>query len=197
MNKPTIITDSRNRDDDFVVAQLRKLGYTVVTGKNKRTDKFKSNRTFKLGWGDFAYDNNVLCAVDIKSSGDGVTELAQNFCGSNEERARVFGEIFGAIKYGGRLCFLVATPYGWLKEIDDLEKWCSPTYKNDQVKNGKVIHKKGETYTKIKGTTLAKTIKTISTPNKYADGFTVDFVFCHQLNAGVKIIEILEKYKKK
>lgn len=204
-----IIADTRNQQDDFVVKQLERLGYKV-----KRS---------KLPYGDFALADNMRYSVDIKSSSGGVLECAKNICSSDHRR--IVEEIKECAYWHGQLCFLIANEDN-INKIEDLNNWKSPLYKSDlwvskYLKNDKwytkkqvqsllgenesiydlptkreKLHTKGEPMTRVKGETLAKALKTMSEPNRYADGLTVRFSFCSKENAGRKIAQILEWWAK-
>lgn len=171
MGQKIICADTRNQVDDFAVKEIEKLGYKV--------------RRMALPFGDFALIDNLTCVVDIKSSGGGVAEVAKNICSSDHERLR--REILKCAEWGGQICFLIANNDG-ITNVEQLKDWSSPKYKYG-------LHK-GEPITKVKGETLMKAIKTMSTPNRYGKGLTVRFSFIAKENAGQKIVEILEWYKK-
>ena len=60
------IADTRNQVDDFAVRSIESQGYKV--------------KRMTLPFGDFALIDNLTCAVDIKSSGGGIVEIARNIC---------------------------------------------------------------------------------------------------------------------
>lgn len=204
--KPIVYADTRNQDDLWACEQIRAQGYEVHRNC--------------LSFGDFALSSEIRLAIDIKSSSGGIVEIARNVCSKDHNRLKQ--EILKCVSVGGQICFLIAGNHG-VTSIADLENWVSPVYKSDQYKAeyflysdgtkiakadlinyGKqeyyckrtLMHKKGDLYTKVKGETLAKALKTMSEPNHYADGLTVRFSFCSKENAGKKIVEILEWYNK-
>lgn len=173
------IADTRNQVDDFAVKKIEECGYQV--------------KRMTLPFGDFALLDNLTCAVDIKSSGGGILELAKNVFSSDHERLK--REILKCAEWGGEICFLVANDDG-ITQLEQLEHWQPPRFKSTAYKDGKLIHKKGQPMTKVKGETLMKALKTMSEPNRYKQGLTVRFSFCERANAGKKIVQILEWWKK-
>ena len=205
MKPRKVIPDTRNQIDDFVCDQIRALGYEVVRDKKN---------CYKLAWGDFAFSDNILCAVDVKSSGDGITEIAGNVWGNKKEHERFTDEIKHCAHFGGEICFLIVSPYDDIKSIEDLDKWKSPVYKNDIYRpildkqgnpvigaNGEplkeIYHHAGEPYVKVEGRVLKKILQTMSTPGRYGEGFTVYFRFCTRENVGEKLINILTWFAEK
>lgn len=170
MNSRVCIADTRNQVDDFAVKSIEKQGYVV--------------RRMGLPFGDFALLDNLTCAVDIKSSGGGIVEIARNICSKDHQRLK--REIKKCAEWGGKICFLVANDEG-IRSVDDLANWQSPTYKSGKLK--------GKPFTRVSGTALMKAIKTMSQPNYYAKGLTVRFSFCDKKSAGEKILKILEYWK--
>lgn len=169
--KGICVADTRNQVDDFAIRDIKWQGYDV--------------KRMALPFGDFALLDNLTCAVDIKSSGGGIVEIAKNICSKDHERLK--REILKCAEWGGEICFLVANNDG-ITNVDQLAQWESPRYKSGKLK--------GQVFTRIKGETLMKAIKTMSQPNYYADGLTVRFSFCAKQDAGKKIIQILEYWKK-
>lgn len=194
------IVDTRNQNDSFVVNALIQRGHKVLRSK--------------LPFGDVVLSSNILNAIDLKSSGGGLLELAGNRFSSDRDRLR--REIDLAIEYGGKLTFLCFEPH--MNKLTDIIKWQVPRYRSDRwgmryvyKKTGKIIAKskldkyspseyeykrvkiqsKGEPMTKVKPVSLMKSIMTMCTPNHYADGFTVGFAFATKLNCGRIIEEIL------
>ncbi len=56
-----------------------------------------------------------------------------------------------------------------------------------------LVHKKGELKTKITPKTLMKAIRTMSEPNHYGEGVTINFDFTDLASCGLKILHILDK----
>lgn len=202
------IADTRNQIDDFAVREIRKLGYVV--------------KRMTLPFGDFALIDNLTYCVDIKSSSGGILEICKNTCSNDHKRLKQ--EILKCAEWQGEICFLIANEEG-ITSIDDLQNWQVPRFKSDvwidkflykgewltrkqilqfiskeELLNAEKkrfkIHKKGELMTTVKPETFMKVLKTMSEPNHYGEGFTVRFVFCNKENAGKKIIQILEWWKK-
>jgi hypothetical protein len=69
MRKSVIILDTRNKKDAFVKESLEELGYRTYRSK--------------LPFGDVAFSGDIFNAVDLKSSGGGLLELAMNICGND------------------------------------------------------------------------------------------------------------------
>lgn len=176
MKPRKVVPDTRNQVDDFVCRQITDLGYEVVRGEKN---------CYKLAYGDFVFSDNILCAVDIKSSGDGVEELAGNLCNA-QEHARIREEIAHCAEFGGELCFLIVTPYAYIRSVDDLDKWQSPVFKRDGEG-----HKAGDPHVKVRGSVLKKILQTMSTPNRYGEGLTIYFRFCNREDAGRELIDML------
>ena len=134
--------------------------------KNKSILKYfdKNNINYiisKLDYGDYKIykDNSVV--IDRK---DNLTELAHNLC-STTEHERIRKEIQRAKDDGCKeFIFLIAESK--IKSIDDIAKWSSP-------------------HTKVKGSTLLKTMVTMK--NKY----NVRFIICPRTKMGEYIIKLL------
>jgi hypothetical protein len=171
MAEKICIADTRNQVDDFAVKSIESQGYKV--------------KRMTLPFGDFALIDNLTCAVDIKSSGGGIVEIARNICSKDHERLK--REIMKCADWGGEICFLVANNDG-ITKVEQLAQWKSPCYKSGKLR--------GKPFTQVKGETLMKAIQTMSQPNYYANGLTVHFSFCSKENAGKKIIEILTYWQK-
>lgn len=159
------IADTRNQVDNFITTYLKRKGHTVIRSK--------------MAYGDIALFNDQTRAIDIKQS-KGLLELASNLCSKQHERIR--REIDLCAKCGGELIFLVCPDEPYIKCIDDVAKWKSPCYKSGA--------KRGQPYTRITGTTLMKTMRTMESTDKY--GCKVSFVFTSREKAGAKVIELLE-----
>lgn len=158
-----ILFDTRNRKDTFISEPLTKFG-------------FATDRT-KLPFGDIALATDILTAIDIKSAKNGLQELAGNICSGDHGRLR--REIAKCAEYGGNLTFLVI--HDEIKSIDEVCKWKSEVYKSGA--------RKGQPYTKVKGETLMKAMKTMSQPNRY--GCEVKFVFATKATAWQKVLDLL------
>lgn len=169
-----VIADTRNQEDKFVVDKIKQYGY-----------RYKRHN---LPFGDFALADNIFSAVDIKSSSGGIVEIARNICSSDHGRFR--REILTAADWGGDITFLVANDDG-ITSVEQLATWQSPRYKSDVRKDGVVVHRKGDLFTTVKGETLMRAIKTICTPDRYAKGMQVRFVFCSKEEATARILRIL------
>lgn len=209
MENKICLADTRNQIDDFVIEEIKKLGYEV--------------KRMTLPFGDFAFLDNLTYCVDIKSSSGGIVEIAKNICSSDHDRLR--REIKKCFEWNGEICFLIANEDG-IEKLEDLITWKVPHFKSDMwsykyLYNGKwiskkqlvtyinekdissvqkkrfKIHSKGDIVTLIKPEILMKAIKTMSEPNHYKDGLTVRFAFCSKESAGEKIIQILEYWQKK
>lgn len=117
--------------------------------------------TSKLNYGDYKIykDNSVV--IDRK---DSLLEMAHNLC-STLEHERIKAEIQRAKDDGCKeFIFLIAESK--IKSIDDIVKWSSP-------------------HTKVKGSTLLKTMVTMK--NKY----DVRFIICPRTKMGEYIIKLL------
>jgi len=158
-----ILFDTRNQKDIFISEPLTKFG-------------LPTDRT-KLPFGDIATADNILNAVDIKSAKNGLQELAGNICSVDHNRLK--REIEKCAEYGGKLTFLVIHPY--ITKIDEVCKWESEVYKFGA--------RKGQPFTRVKGETLMKAMKTMSEPNRY--GCEVKFEFATKGTAWQKVLEIL------
>lgn len=158
-----ILFDTRNQKDNFIREPLTAFG-------------FATDRT-KLPFGDIAKATDILNAIDIKSAKNGLQELAGNICGKDHSRLRK--EIAKCADYGGSLTFLVVHPD--IKSIDEVCNWESECYRYG--------NKKGQPYTKVKGETLMKAMKTMSEPNRY--GCKIKFEFATKGTAWQKVLEIL------
>ena len=209
MENKVCIADTRNQVDDFAVKEIIKQGYEV--------------RRMTLPFGDFALLDNLTYAIDIKSSGGGILELARNVCSTDHQRLK--REIKKCAEWNGEICFLIANEDG-VNSIDDLLTWKSPTFKSDQYvqkykyqdkwvtkavllkhikekdlpnyeKKSIKTHSKGEPMTTLKMETFVKALKTMSQPNHYKKGLTVRFSFIDKNKAGEKIVQILEWWKTK
>ncbi len=77
------------------------------------------------------------------------------------------------------MTFLVIHPY--ITKIDEVCKWESEVYKYGV--------RKGQPYTKVKGETLMKAMKTMSEPNRY--GCEIKFEFATKGTAWQKVLELL------
>ncbi|HKL93806.1 MAG TPA: hypothetical protein VJZ69_00810 [Clostridia bacterium] len=158
-----ILFDTRNQKDTFISEPLTNFG-------------FATDRT-KLPFGDIATADDILNAVDIKSAHNGLQELAGNICSGDHNRLR--REIEKCAEYGGKLTFLVVHPH--ITKIDEVCKWKSEVYKYGA--------KKGQPYTKVKGDTLMKAMKTMSEPNRY--GCEIKFEFATKATAWQKVLKLL------
>jgi ERCC4-type nuclease len=117
--------------------------------------------TSKLEYGDYKIykDNSVV--IDRK---DSLLEIAHNLC-STLEHERIKAEIQRAKDDGCKeFIFLIAESK--IKSINDITKWSSP-------------------HTKVKGSTLLKTMVTMK--NKY----DVRFIICPRAKMGEYIIKLL------
>lgn len=117
--------------------------------------------TSKLNYGDYMIykDNSVV--IDRK---DSLLEMAHNLC-STLEHERIKVEIQRAKDDGCKeFIFLIAESK--IKSINDIAKWSSP-------------------HTKVKGSTLLKTMVTMK--NKY----DVRFIICPRTKMGEYIIKLL------
>lgn len=192
------IVDTRNQQDDFVVKGLQKLGHTVIRSK--------------LPFGDIALSTDILNCIDLKSSGGGLIELARNICSSDHSRLRI--EIEKCLAVNGTITFLCFEPN--ITCVSDIVKWQVPRFKSDIWKTiyvdvqgnvfakkdliyhsqyftkHSIAHRKGDLMTQTKPETLMKAITTMSTPNHYKYGVTVNFDFATKENCAEKILEILK-----
>lgn len=192
------IVDTRNQQDKFVVKGLQALGHTVIRSK--------------LPFGDIALSTDILKCIDFKSSGGGLIELARNICSSDHSRLRI--EIEKCLAVNGKITFLCFEPN--ITCVSDIAKWQVPRFKNDIWKtvyigpNKKafkksellinteyeikhiIAHRKGDLMTQVKPETLMKAITTMSTPNHYKYGVTINFEFATKENCAEKILELLK-----
>lgn len=159
-----IMFDTRNQKDGFIYNKLIEQGYAV-------------HRT-KLPFGDIALATNILNAIDIKSCGGGLLELANNICSKDHGRLKREIELCG--EYGGTLTFLVVNPS--VACLDDVETWQPPVYRGGA--------KKGQPISRVKGETLSKALRTMSAKGHYK--CEVRFVFATKETAYQKVLEILE-----
>lgn len=134
--------------------------------KNKSILKYfdKNNIDYiisKLDYGDYTLYKNNTVVIDRK---DSLLEMAHNLC-STLEHERIKAEIQRAKDDGCKeFIFLIAESK--IKSIDDIAKWSSP-------------------HTKVKGSTLLKTMVTMK--NKYG----VRFIICPRAKMGEYIIKLL------
>ena len=115
----------------------------------------------KLDAGDYMLHKDYSTIIDKK---DGLLELAGNLCHTTEHQ-RILREIERA-KELGCTNFIFLVQDNKIECIDDIQKWTSP-------------------YTKVKGSTLLKTMITMK--KKYG----VRFIIVKRKNMGAKIIELL------
>lgn len=178
------LLDTRNQKDDFVVKSLEALGQTVV-------------RT-KLPFGDVATPTNLFNAIDLKSSGGGIIELARNRCSKDHNRMK--NEILNCLSVGGKITFMCFEPN--ITKLEDIKNWQSPKFKGDLYKTvqhedgsySKIcLHLKGQPMCRTNPETLIKSLQTMTTQDHYGKDFKVDLVFATKQNCGQKIIDILCK----
>lgn len=117
----------------------------------------------KLDAGDYMIYKNFEIIIDKK---DGLLELANNLCRTSEHE-RIKREIQRAKELGcERFIFLIQD--NKIKTSEDIKNWSSP-------------------YTKVKGETLFKIMKTMK------ERYNIHFVVCPKKEMGAKIIELLTK----
>lgn len=195
-----ILLDTRNQKDSFVEKALKQLGYDCIRSK--------------LPFGDVALSTNILKCVDIKASGGGLIEVANNFC--SKDHARVRREILSCFQADGEITFLCFEPN--MTCLEDILKWNVPRFKSDawqtkylidnkwltnkeiQAKELDItgspfmrvkLHSKGDPMTKLSPVTLYKVLKTITAPNRYMQGKTVKFAFTTAEKCGEDIVKFL------
>ena len=141
-------------------------------------------RRTKLYVGDYTLPTNQSVCVDTKKD---IQELIGDICGKQHERFR--NELIRAQESGIKLIILVEDDGGYCDYkktiynkpvtcVDDLFRWANPRlfiwYKGKQKYPGAT-----------KGSVLAKACKTMMVK------YDVDFQFCRKVEAGQKIIELL------
>lgn len=134
---------------------------------------------------------DIKVAVDRKNS---IDEICGNICSSTKAHERFRDEVILAQKCGCKFYVLVEDEK--VKNLDDLERWENPRAKKYFIKKARMA--KGYNYSTplpkqppASGKTLAKALRTMM--DKY--GFEV--VFTEPKYAGKKIVELLEKGKRK
>ena len=132
---------------------------------------------------DFLGTYNV--SVDTKES---IGEIINNICGKSHDRFR--DECILAQNNGVRLYILVENEDG-VTSIDDLYQWQNPRlHRYNKIRYmhnlGKWQHIALPKRPPTKGETLAKAMVTMEKE------YGVRFLFCHPLQAGAKVVELLE-----
>lgn len=143
-------------------------------------------RRTKLYVGDYTLPTNQSICVDTKEH---IQEICSNVCG--KEHARFIREIERAAESNIKLIVLVENEDG-VKDLDGLSKWQNPRL--IRWCKLKALHEKGKALRlkipakpPVKGESLAKALKTIEEKHP-----NVKFMFCTPLEAGQKVIDILE-----
>ena len=147
--------------NNIIIVDTREKG-------NKRIlqyfDKIKQDYIVsKLDAGDYMIYKNYKTIIDKK---DGLLELSGNLCRTTEHE-RIKREIQRAKELGCEN-FIFLIQENKIKTVEDIKEWSSP-------------------YTKVKGATLLKIMKTMH------DRYGVRFVFCSKADMGKKIIHFLSK----
>lgn len=145
--------------DNLIVVDTREKGHKKIL---EYFDSIGQNYIIsKLEAGDYMLYKNYSTIIDKK---DGLLELAGNLCHTTEHQ-RILREIERA-KELGCTNFIFLIQDNKIECIDDIQKWTSP-------------------YTKVKGSTLLKTMITMK--KKYR----IRFIIVKRKNMGAKIIELL------
>ena len=145
--------------ENIIVVDTREKGHKKIL---EYFDKVKQDYIIsKLDSGDYMLYKDYSTIIDKK---DGLLELAGNLCHTTEHQ-RVVREIERAKELGcNNFIFLIQDDK--IKSINDIQNWTS-------------------SYTKVKGSTLLKTMLTMK--KKYG----VRFIIVKRKNIGAKIIELL------
>ena len=135
--------------------------------KNKSILKYfdSTNQDYiisKLDAGDYMIYKDYKTIIDKK---DGLLELAHNLCNTSEHE-RIKREIKRA-KELGCVNFIFLIQDSKIKTIEDIKKWTS-------------------SYTKVKGSTLYKIMKTMK------EKYNIRFMFVSKKNIGKMIIDLLK-----
>jgi hypothetical protein len=149
-------------------------------GKHKNIEKYMSENNIeifrdKLFCGDYSLPIDRKVCIDIKQD---VVEIAGNLC--SNQHARFRDECIRAMKTGTQLYVLIEENECNGFEItcpEDLVHWESPKFKYGQ--------RKGQPLTFVKGSVLAKTMRSMET--KYG----VTFLFCNKEESGKIILQLL------
>ena len=181
----TLIEDSNNKPGKHelknrfwsangieVIRQRLPVGdYVMVNEKIQDVFDRKEKRGIPVKMMDLLGTYDVC--VDSKKS---CLELAQNVCGDSHDRFR--DECVLAQNNGIQLIVLVENEDG-ITELKELHRWVNPRL---------LIRKYGrQVYPKaVRGVTLMKACMTME--KKYAP---LKFLFCHPLESGQKILELL------
>ena len=167
MNNFTIVQDTREQENkqDHVLKYFEEKGINVV-------------RT-KLYVGDYSLLNDMSVCVDRKKD---LLEVANNLSNSKNHQ-RVREEMIRAKEHNIKLYILIEDEY--IYNLEGVKYYKVPTYKGNQYKDGKIIHKRGEKRTKVNFETLSKAMKTME--EKYG----VTFVFSNHNDFGKKILHLL------
>ena len=136
--------------------------------KNKSILKYfdKVNQDYvisKLDAGDYMIYKDYKTIIDKK---DGLLELAHNLCNTSEHE-RIKREIKKA-KQLGCVNFIFLIQDSKIKTVEDVQSWTS-------------------SYTKVKGSTLYKIMKTMK------EKYNVHFMFVSKKDIGKIIIDLLKK----
>jgi hypothetical protein len=153
-----IMTDTRQKSDKYITSEFDKQNILHIRTTLPSADYMAIRYDSKKG---FYKDYSIL--IDTKKD---ILEMCGNLC-RNTEHERIKREIQKAKDLGCKnFIFLISD--NKIKNVQDIKNWNSK-------------------YTKVKGTTLLKIMKTMS------ERYNVKFIFTSRKNIGNYIINIFEK----
>lgn len=161
-----------------------------INKHNLKAKYFEKNnitiKRTKLYVGDYTFPTNQSVCIDTKEE---ILEVVNNICGKNHERFR--NELIRAQEANIKLVILIENEDN-VKEIQDLFKWQNPRlHRYNQIQYmhniGRWANVRLPKNPPTKGSTLAKAMFTME--KKYG----CKFEFCRPIEAGKRIIELLEE----
>lgn len=158
-----ILVDTREKDNDYVLRDFKKLEYNY--------------KEQKLDEGDYQSSFNPNCVIDLKN---GILEVHANIAGKKDERERFMREIERCKQRGKKLIVLVREEV--IYSVYGVQFWRSPTHEYFDKRNCKWVDKP---YTKVSGKFIMKVME------RYARDYGVEWRFCKRKDTATEIVKLL------